>query len=90
VSQNVIDEMIAPREESYDLVMQWIEKEELSNQAIASPLSDSVIVEASVSQIEKLLKAEYSAFGKIIFSLILRRETSWAVNVEAFCNPTHV
>jgi tripeptidyl-peptidase-1 len=64
LSQHVIDAMVAPRDESSDLVIQWIETEGLGDHATISPRSDSVIVEASVSQIEKLLNAEYAPFGK--------------------------
>lgn len=58
--------MIAPKSESADLVMKWLGSENLSNSAVLSPRLDSVIVEASVTQIEKLLGAEYDAFGKTI------------------------
>ena len=63
LSQQVIDSMIAPREESSELVMEWLNSEGLSSHASLSRRLDSVIVEASVSQIEKLLNAEYSAYG---------------------------
>lgn len=55
--------MVAPRDESSDLVMQWIESEGLRQYATLSPRQDSVIVEASISKIEKLLNAEYTPFG---------------------------
>jgi tripeptidyl-peptidase-1 len=56
--------MIAPKDESRDLVMNWLDSKGLSQHASLSARSDSVIVEASISQVEKLLSAEYSAFGK--------------------------
>jgi tripeptidyl-peptidase-1 len=56
--------MIAPKNESRDLVMNWLDLEGLSKYASLSARSDSVIVEASINQVEKLLSAEYSAFGK--------------------------
>lgn len=62
VAQHVIDSMIAPKDESRDLVMQWLESEGLSNHAELSPRSDSVIVTASIAQVEILLNAEYSQF----------------------------
>jgi tripeptidyl-peptidase I len=55
--------MIAPKDESSDLVMQWIQSEGLGDYATISPRLDAVIVEASISQIEKLLNAEYTPFG---------------------------
>jgi tripeptidyl-peptidase-1 len=66
LGQEVIDSMIAPKDESRDLVMQWLNGEGLGEYASMSPRTDSVIVQASISRIEKLLKAEYSAFGKQI------------------------
>ena len=63
--------MIAPRNESSDLVMGWLESEGLSSHAALSARGDSVVVEASISQIEKLLNAEYSAFGNILTAHIV-------------------
>ncbi|CAG8955768.1 hypothetical protein HYFRA_00011637 [Hymenoscyphus fraxineus] len=62
MAQHVIDKIIAPKSESKDLVMQWLEGEGLRDVATLSPRLDSVVVEGSIKQIEKLLKAEYSAF----------------------------
>jgi len=59
--------MIAPKDESKDLVLQWLASEGMSDSASVSAHSDAVIVEASLSQIEKLLKTEYSAFGMTFF-----------------------
>lgn len=53
--------MIAPAEESSDLVMQWLASE-LSD-AKVSQKGDYVTVEASVNEIEELLDAKYSVFG---------------------------
>ena len=62
--------MIAPKDESNDLVLQWLETEGLKSCSSSSGRGDSIIVEASVTQAEKLLNAEYSAFGNLtIFSL---------------------
>ncbi len=60
--------MIAPDDESRDIVMRWIEEAGLSSYAYLSPGSDNVILEASISQIENLLNAEYSSFGKLLRS----------------------
>ncbi|RDL41680.1 Subtilisin-like protein [Venustampulla echinocandica] len=62
LAQHVIDSMIAPKQESKDLVLEWLDTEGLRSHAEVSPRSDSIIVEASLEQIEKLLKAEYSKF----------------------------
>jgi len=56
--------MIAPKDESHQLVMQWLENEGLKSQVSISVRGDSIMVEATLSQIEKLLNADYSAFGK--------------------------
>lgn len=58
--------MVAPKDESSDLVMQWIESEGLGKYATISERQDSVVIEASISKIEKLLKAEYAPFGKLL------------------------
>jgi tripeptidyl-peptidase-1 len=63
LSQQVIDSMIAPKDESSDLVMDWLKSQGMSSHATLSARGDSVIVEASIAKIEKLLHAEYSAFG---------------------------
>jgi hypothetical protein len=65
LSQEVIDSMIAPKDESRELLMQWLDGEGLVDHVSLSPRLDSVIVQASISQIEKLLSAEYRAFGEI-------------------------
>ena len=65
LEQHAIDSMIAPKDESSDLVMGWLKDAGLSSHAMISPRGDSVIVEASIKQIEKLLNAEYNAFGEI-------------------------
>jgi tripeptidyl-peptidase I len=64
LSQEVIDSMIAPKIESRELVMQWLNREGLADHASLSPRLDSVIVQASISQIEALLNAEYNIFGE--------------------------
>lgn len=65
LSQTAINSIIAPKDESSDLVMDWLKSAGLGSHASLSARGDSVIVEASISQIEKLLNAEYSAFGEI-------------------------
>jgi tripeptidyl-peptidase-1 len=56
--------MIAPKDESSMLVMNWLADNGLSRHAALSARGDSVLVEASIAQVEKLLGAEYAAFGK--------------------------
>ena len=66
--------MIAPKAESRELVLQWLASEDFDGPVSISQRSDSIVLEASVSQIEKLLKAEYSTFGQSTnFSGIWRR-----------------
>lgn len=62
MSQKAIDGIIAPKDESGSMVMEWLENEGLASFAKYSNRGDSVIVEASVAQIQTLLNAEYSAF----------------------------
>jgi tripeptidyl-peptidase-1 len=56
--------MIAPKQESSDLVMQWLTSEISSPEAKVTVKGDYVTVQASVNTIENLLNAEYSTFGK--------------------------
>ncbi|KAF4627954.1 hypothetical protein G7Y89_g10196 [Cudoniella acicularis] len=63
LSQHVIDAMIAPKQQSKDLVIQWLESAGLKEHASFSPRSDSVIVETSVKNIEKLLNTEYQSYA---------------------------
>ncbi|KAE9364939.1 subtilisin-like protein [Stipitochalara longipes BDJ] len=65
LSQEVINSMIAPKDESRDLVLQWLNNEGLGDYSSISPRADSIIIQASISQIEKLLDAEYSSFVRI-------------------------
>ena len=58
--------MIAPKTESRDIVMRWLGSYNLANMAVVSPRLDSIIVKASIIQVEKLLNAEYSQFGMLI------------------------
>jgi tripeptidyl-peptidase-1 len=53
--------MIAPKEQSSAVLLQWLSSEGLT--ASLSPRSDSVIVEASISRIEALLETTYEVFG---------------------------
>jgi tripeptidyl-peptidase-1 len=55
--------MIAPKQESTDLVMQWLSSENLSRETKITTKGDYVTIEANVKTIEKLLDAEYSVFG---------------------------
>ena len=62
--------MIAPKQESNDLVMQWLTSEISSPEAKVTVKGDYVTVQASVNTIEKLLNAEYSTFGKWLYLTI--------------------
>jgi hypothetical protein len=61
MSHEEILAMIAPAQESGDLVMQWLQSE-LSSAKITQK-GDYVTVEASVNEIEELLDADYNVFG---------------------------
>jgi tripeptidyl-peptidase-1 len=54
--------MVAPKDESKDLVFQWLESAGLSSNAALS--RDSVVVKATIADVEKLLKTEYVGYGK--------------------------
>jgi tripeptidyl-peptidase-1 len=56
--------MIAPKAQASELVKQWLASEGLEQNSAVNYRGDAVIIEASLSQIEKLLKAEYKAFGE--------------------------
>lgn len=62
MSQKAIDSIIAPRDESGDLVMSWLESAGLRSHASYSIRGDSIIIEASVAQVEKLLDATYEPY----------------------------
>ncbi|EHL00160.1 putative Tripeptidyl-peptidase SED4 [Glarea lozoyensis 74030] len=66
LAQHEIDAMVAPKQQSKDLVMDWLNKEGLRDIAEFSPRSDSVVIEGSLRQIEKLLKTEYASFEYIL------------------------
>jgi tripeptidyl-peptidase-1 len=56
--------MIAPKDESKSLVLDWLRHQGLADKASISPRGNTIIVKASVSEADKLLKADYSVFGK--------------------------
>ncbi len=56
--------MIAPKQETSDLVKQWLASEIPSDKADVEFQGDYVIVQASVNTIEELLSADYNTFGK--------------------------
>lgn len=64
MSQKEIDGIIAPKDESGAMVMEWLETMGLSSHAYYTKRRDSIVVEAPVAQIEKLLDAEYSLYSK--------------------------
>jgi tripeptidyl-peptidase-1 len=53
--------MIAPKDESKSLVFQWLESAGLSSNAALS--RDSVVVKATIKDVERLLKTEYAGYG---------------------------
>ncbi|KAI1871926.1 hypothetical protein JX265_005912 [Neoarthrinium moseri] len=63
VSQDVIDAMIAPRDESKSLVFEWLRQQGLDQDAVLSPRGNTVVVKASVRQAEKLLGAQYDVYN---------------------------
>jgi tripeptidyl-peptidase-1 len=55
--------MIAPEQESKDIVIQWLSREISRTEAKITSKGDYITVQANVKTIEKLLNAEYSVFG---------------------------
>ncbi|KAF2645222.1 subtilisin-like protein [Massarina eburnea CBS 473.64] len=62
LSHEAILAMIAPKQESTDLVTEWLESKLSSKDAEITAKGDYVTVQASVNTIEKLLHTEYSTF----------------------------
>jgi tripeptidyl-peptidase-1 len=79
LSQSVIDDMVAPKDESLDLVMKWLESQNLGEHSAVSSRGDSVIIEATISQIEQLLKAEYSAFSSTTLNNTIVRTLEYSL-----------
>lgn len=77
MSQKAIDGIIAPKDESGDLVLAWLASEGLEGAAKYSNRRDSVIVEASVAQVERLLNAEYSTFCKFGMNSLFVLKCFW-------------
>jgi tripeptidyl-peptidase-1 len=63
MSHEEILAMVAPAEESADLVMKWLQTELSGLGNKVSQEGDYITVEASVKEIEQLLDAEYDVFG---------------------------
>lgn len=66
LSQAEIDQMIAPKDESKSLVLDWLSQSGLADKSSVSSRGNAVIVTASVSEIEQLLAAEYNAYSEYI------------------------
>ncbi|KAH6660927.1 peptidase S8/S53 domain-containing protein [Truncatella angustata] len=62
VSQDVIDSMIAPKDESKSLVLDWLRQQGLADNASISTRGNTIIVKATISQAEKLLEADYNTY----------------------------
>lgn len=60
--QKAIDDIIAPRDEAGNLVMDWLEGAGLGGNATYSARGDSIIVSTSIALAERLLNAEYNAY----------------------------
>jgi tripeptidyl-peptidase I len=58
---------VAPKEESVDLVKDWLSSATSGDEAVISVEGDYVTVQASVNTVERLLKTEYSTFGNFSF-----------------------
>jgi tripeptidyl-peptidase I len=61
--------MVAPKDESKSLVLDWLSQQGLANQASVSPRGNTILVKATVSEAEKLLETEYDSFGKSFLDL---------------------
>jgi tripeptidyl-peptidase-1 len=58
--------MVAPKQESIDLVKEWLARETSGSNAEVTVKGDYVTVQASVNVVEQLLKTKYNTFGKFI------------------------
>jgi hypothetical protein len=63
--------MVAPKQESVDLVQDWLKTQTTSYDAEITVQGDYVTVQASVNTVERLLNAEYSTFGTANKSAVL-------------------
>lgn len=64
MTRDEIDAVIAPKEESRQLVFQWLGNHSLSDVAVLTPRGNIVIVNTTVSQAEKLLGTKYNTYSK--------------------------
>ncbi|KAK2589722.1 hypothetical protein QQS21_012604, partial [Conoideocrella luteorostrata] len=62
LSKEAADAFLAPNPESVRLVREWLASEGLGDDSEVASAGDNVIVRASVGDVEKLLKTEYSPF----------------------------
>ncbi|KAG8164491.1 hypothetical protein KVR01_006409 [Diaporthe batatas] len=60
--QKAIDDLIVPRDETRNLVMDWLESAGHGGNATYSARGDSIIVSTSIARAERLLDAEYNAY----------------------------
>lgn len=56
--------MIAPKDESKSLVMDWLSQQGLADKASISSRGNTVIVKTTVAEAEALLEANYHTYSK--------------------------
>lgn len=66
LSQQQIDEMLAPEREVVEQISNWLKSEGLNNVKL-SERNDALVVECNVSDAEKLLQTEYNSFSKTFY-----------------------
>lgn len=76
MSHEEILTMIAPAQESGDLVMRWLASELSRPDVKVTQKGDYVTVEASVNEIEELLDADYRVFGMSALSCRMHHSNS--------------
>lgn len=64
MTRDEIDAIIAPKEESRQLVMEWLGNNSLSDAASLNERGNIVIVETTVSKAEQLLNTKYNSYSE--------------------------
>lgn len=78
MTRDEIDAIIAPKDESRQLVFEWLGNHSLANSAVLTPRGNIVVVNATVSQAEQLLGTKYNGYSKRLFAGFASR--GWTVD----------
>jgi tripeptidyl-peptidase I len=64
LSQAYIDEIVAPKDESRLLVLDWLSQQGLADKSTVTSRGTAITVTASVEAIENLLQAQYDTYSE--------------------------